>query len=359
MAGVAPARVVNTFEKLRFGLQRLRRKLIPRAFAPLDFISELWSFQIAFTLTELRVWDVMAQGKSSADQLAAATGANADALFRLLRAATNLDLVRESGSRCFELLPLGRALCEGETETFRDYLIFMGRHGWRFWGRLRDCARTGQTGIELETGKGAFDYFTGSKDVAEDFNRAMTAISNVTADAVAACYDFAGLKTIVDIGGGHGRLLGGVLKKIPAVRGILFDLPSVVAGSERVLGSLGVQDRCEVVGGSFFENVPAGGDLYMMKTIIHDWTDKQSVEILRAVRKAMPPHGKLIVVEAVVPGPNEKHFAKFLDIEMLVHAGGRERTKDEYAALFVESGLRLTRVIPLPGPASIVEAAVA
>jgi tRNA A58 N-methylase Trm61 len=183
----------------------------------------------------------------------------------------------------------------------------------------------------------------------------MTAVSSVTADAMTAAYDVSSFRKIVDIGGGHGRLLSALLKSAPGAKGVLFDMPSVVEGASPMLEKYGVRDRVEVLGGDFFDKVPPEGDLYVMKAIIHDWQDDQAQKILENVRRAMAPNGKVALFECVITGPNQKHFSKFLDIEMIVHAGGRERTRDEYAELFRKAGLRLTRVIPTAGPGSVVE----
>jgi hypothetical protein len=183
----------------------------------------------------------------------------------------------------------------------------------------------------------------------------MTSVSALAAEAFVGAYDVSGFATIVDVGGGQGRLLSALLNAAPSARGVLFDLPSVVKSAPPILAQYGVADRTRVVGGDFFEGVPEGGDLYLMKAILHDWQDTEAKKILGSIRKAAKPSSKLVLYETVVPGPNEKHFAKFLDIEMVVVAGGRERTKEEFSALLASAGFRLTRVIPTASPISIVE----
>jgi SAM-dependent methyltransferase len=351
-----PAKVIALVEGARNGLRSLDRKLVPPPFALLDFVKDLWGFQIVYTLAELEVPDALANGARSADDIARERGVNADYLYRLLRAATNIDVLRELPGRRFELLPIGEALRQREGESFRDFIVMMGRVGWRFWGRLGDAVRQGKSAIEVETGQRTFDYLLSDEGSRDIFNRAMTAVSAVTADAVTAAYDVSGFHKIVDVGGGHGRLLSALLKSAPDARGVLFDMPVVVEDAPPMLQKYGVHTRVDVVGGDFFDKLPAGGDLYVMKAIIHDWQDAEARKILENVRRALAPGGKVALVETVVTGPNEKHFSKLLDIEMIVHAGGRERTRDEYATLFASAGLRLTRVIATAGPASIVEA---
>jgi C-methyltransferase len=355
MAKVPPAAVVAVAEKARSGLSALKQKMVPPPIALLDYINDFWSFNVVFALAELRVVDGLQHGPRPAEQLARELSLDPDYLYRLLRAATVLGLVREEEGRAFSLKTLGKALCESPHESFRDFIIFMGRYGTRFWRRLPDCVRQGKDAIQLETGQKPFDYLTSDPEAGECFNRAMTAVSNVNSEAIVAAYDFGGFARVVDVGGGHGRLLGEVLRAHVEARGVLFDLPEVVAGAARLLRSLGVEQRVQVVGGSFFEALPEGGDCYMAKAIIHDWQDEEARTILRNARKAIRPDGKLLLFECVVTGPNQAHFAKMLDIEMIVHGGGRERTTEEYRALLASASFALTRIIPTAGPLSIVE----
>ncbi len=180
----------------------------------------------------------------------------------------------------------------------------------------------------------------------------MTAQAN---EALHAAYSFAGIKTIIDVGGGHGGLITSILQRNPQMRGILFDAPQVIEGAKDLVAKSGVGDRCELVAGDFFKSVPAGGDLIIMKWIIHDWNDDQSVAILRNCHQALPEKGKLILVEAVIPPGSEMHFSKFMDLNMLVMTGGRERTEAEFAKLYEDSGFRLTRVVPTESLFSVIE----
>ncbi|HKP55669.1 MAG TPA: methyltransferase [Polyangiales bacterium] len=356
MARTPPPAVVSVTEVARTGLDILKRNLVPAPIAVMDLVSDFWAFHTAFTLAELKVPDALRHRARSSDEVARELSLDEDALYRVLRAATMIGLCKELPDRVFALKPMGVALCSDPQASFRDFIIFMGRHGTRFWHRLPDCVRTGKTAIELETGKKPFEFFTGDPSVAEDFNRAMTATSNILCDAFVAVYDFSFATTVVDIGGGHGRLLGSILQKAPKARGILFDLPSVVGGAQTNLESLGVAQRVEIIGGDFFEKVPAGGDCYVSKTVIHDWSDDDARKILQNIRSAMAPSARVLLYETVVGPRNTASLGKFLDLEMIVHAGGRERTVDEYRALFASAGLSLERVLATAGPMSIIEA---
>ncbi|MFZ1863213.1 MAG: methyltransferase [Polyangiales bacterium] len=350
-----PAKAVAFSRRLRWGLQRLERKMVPPPLALLDFVNDFWGAHIVYALAELELVDAFQSGSRPISDVASELEINEDLAYRLLRAATNLDVVREEPGRRFSLTPIGQALCKRENESFRDFIILMGRLGTRMWSRLADCVRQGRNAVEIETGQQPFEFLIGDENIRHVFNRAMTAVSSVAANALTAAYDFTPYSTIVDVGGGEGRLLSAILQAVPNARGLLFDLPEVVKDAPNVLQSLGVSSRCETVGGSFFESVPAGGDLYLMKAIIHDWNDENAQKILATVRRAMDRDSPLLLYEAVVPGPNKKHFAKYLDIEMIVMAGGRERTAEEYTALLDRAGFQLTRIIPTAGPASVIE----
>ncbi len=354
MPKAPPPQLIALAETLRAGLGAARRKMVPPNIAGLDFVSDMMGFAVVYAACDLELLDAIKAGRHTAAEVAQATGITEDRVYRILRAATQVDLVKEEAGRRFTLLPLGASLCK-DADGFRDFLVFMGRIGMTNWARLPDVVRDGRTAIEINTGKTPFAYLTGEPEVADLFNRAMTAVSNVAVDAFLAAYPLHGVNTLVDVGGGHGRLLAGALRLSADRRGILFDLPQVVAGADAILTQHGVKARCEVVGGDFFESVPEGGDLYVMKAIIHDWDDDDARKILATVRRAMKPGARLALLETVVPEANKKHFAKLLDIEMMVHAGGRERTREEYAGLAASVGLHLQRLVPTAGPLSVVE----
>jgi hypothetical protein len=195
-----------------------------------------------------------------------------------------------------------------------------------------------------------FEYLASMPGAFELFNHAMTSFSAAEIGALLEAYDFSGIRTLMDVGGGYGSLLAGVLGRYPAMNGILFDLPDVVAKAD--LGA--AASRVKIEPGSFFESIPAGADACMMKHIIHDWSDDKAVLILKNTHRALPARGKLLLLEFVVGGPNEPDAAKFMDIEMLL-VGGRERTEAEFAALYRDAGFELTRVVRTQSPICVVE----
>jgi hypothetical protein len=211
--------------------------------------------------------------------------------------------------------------------------------------------------LEMAQGAGLFQSLLETNpEYARAFNGGMTGVSAMSIDAAVPLYDFTDRRLIVDVGGGHGALLAAVLAQSPTAKGVLFDLPSVVEGAGRALDAAGVTQRCTVTAGSFFDSVPNGGDAYLLKSIIHDWDDASALTILRNVRAAIGPDGKLLLLELVLPEGAPPHPGMLLDIDMLVNTGGRERTAPEYADLLLRAGFRQTRVIPTAGPSSIVEA---
>ena len=226
---------------------------------------------------------------------------------------------------------------------------------WRSWGHLLESVRTGCAAFDGVFGEPAFDYLAKHADESTVFNEGMSGFTSSIAPAVAEAYDFSAFGTIVDVGGGHGMLLNTILRACPGVNGIVFDSPHVAAGAEDSIRGADLAGRCRAVGGDFFEGVPAG-DAYLMKHIIHDWPDDRATTILRRCRRRANPGGKLLLIEQVVAPGGAGDIAKLIDLEMLVIAGGKERTEAEYRHLLAGAGWRLSRVIPTGSPAQIVEA---
>jgi hypothetical protein len=202
----------------------------------------------------------------------------------------------------------------------------------------------------------AFDYLAKHPDEASLFSQTMVGLHGPETPAVAAAYDFSRFKTIVDVGGATGNMLAAILSRYPNLRGVLYDLPHVVREAPALLKSQGVADRVTIESGSFFDKVPSGGDAYILSHVIHDWSEKQCLDILGHCRRAVGPQGRLLIVEMVLPPGDTPHPGKLLDITMLVMPGGEERTPDEYAALLAKAGFRLERVVPTASPVSVVDA---
>lgn len=308
-------------------------------------------------VAELRIADLLAERPRSVDELAAETGAHAPSLYRFMRALASCGVFAETGDeRVFELTPTAELLRADVEGSLRDLAIFMGADWhWQVWGDATHSARTGRAAWEHVHGKEVFPYFAENAEAARVFDNAMTSLSKMVAKAVVEAYDFSSVGKLADIAGGHGSLLAAILRANAHLRGLLFDMPQVIAGAPGQLEAEGVAGRCELAAGDFFESVPAGADAYLMKHIIHDWDDARALSILKNCHRAMPETGKLLLVEMVVPKGNEPHFAKIQDLEMLLSPGGLERTEAEFRELFAAAGFELKRIIPTASPMSIIE----
>ena len=313
--------------------------------------------QLLHVAATLGIADRLEAGPRSVAALAASCDCRAEALYRILRALSNLGIVRELADGCFELASLGEHLRTRSEGSLRAMAALYGeRWIWNAYGNLLHSVRTGEPAFDAVHGRGFFDHLQEDAIAARSFNAAMTSYSAQETAAVTAAYDFSRFGTIADIGGGHGRLLSAMLRANRNARGILFDLPAVCAGAQQMLKDDGVADRVSVVSGDFFSEVPRGAQLYVMKSIIHDWDDDSALHILANCRVAMPSDARLLLIERLVGEPNEPDEAKLFDISMLAMLGGRERTAGEYRALLESAGLRMTRTLATASPHSLIEA---
>ncbi len=312
-----------------------------------------------YVVAKLEIADLLKDGPKKVEALAAATGMDADSLYRVLRGTSSVGILSESEGRTFSNTPLSDSLRKDWPNSTRDLTIWMLEPAhWNVYSELMYSVQTGKTAWDKVYGEPCFDSLFGSmKHLGDIFNRAMTSYSMQTIPAILAAYDFSGVSTIADIAGGYGHLLGAILKQHTNARGVLFDLPVVLDGGPAMLDSYGVRDRVELIGGDFTEAIPVSADVYILKHIIHDWYDDKCQKILGNIREVMPDGAKVLIIDAIVPGPNEPHFAKFLDLEMLMLPGGKERTEAEFRTLLSNSGFSMTRVVPTPSPISIIEAA--
>jgi len=322
----------------------------------LDMVNGFKVSQALHAVATIGIADLLKNGPRSSGDLAAATGTHEGSLYRLLRALASIGVLREGSDRRFALTPLGECLQSDAPEPIGPWAVFVGQpEYWQAWGHLLDSVRTGGHAFRRAHGMSTWEYYERNPEAGAAFDHAMTSRSRRQANAVLDAYDFAQFACVVDVGGGRGALLAEILAKHHSVRAVLFDQPHVVAGAERLLRAYGVADRCQVVGGNFFATVPSGGDAYVLKFILHDWEDERATAILRNCRRAIGPNGRLLVIESEISPPNEGAAGKFLDLTMLVHTGGRERTHDEWAALFATAGFRLVGATPSHAQVSIIE----
>ena len=267
-----------------------------------------------------------------------------------------MGVFREEGGRRFTLTELGDCLRSDAPEGIAGWARFAGSPShWLAWGELLHTVRTGENAFRHAHSTDVWTYRAERPEESAIFDGAMMALTRSSNRALVEAYDFGRFTTIVDVGGGNGALLALLLERYPALRGVVFDQPHVVSGAAEVLGAAGVAERCRVLGGSFFEEVPTGGDAYALKAIIHDWEDEESLAILRNCRAAMADDGTLLVIERVLGPPNTDVATKLSDLNMLVAPGGRERTEDEFESLLAAAGFRLVGVTPTAVGLSVLE----
>lgn len=294
----------------------------------------------------LGIADLLADTSRTSDDLATSTGTHPPTLYRLLRALASVDVLRELDGRRFELTPLGERLRSDVPDSIAGWAAFIGRPShWQAWAGLLHSLRTGENAFRHVHNTDVWTYRSSRPEESAIFDRAMTSLSRRSNAALLAAYDFGRFRKLVDIGGGNGALLAAILAAHRDAEGVLFDQLHVVAHAPALLESAGVSDRCRIVAGSFFESVPGDADAYLLRAVIHDWEDEESVRILKVIRTAIPAGGTVLLIERVIAPPNEGRDAKFSDLNMLVGPGGRERTREEFATLLDASGFRLTRVV--------------
>jgi trans-aconitate methyltransferase len=305
-------------------------------------------------VADLEIADRLAGGAKSVDVLSVETGAHADALYRIIRILAAEGVFRETSPRHFELTELGGALRSDAASSARDFIRMMNREPYIAFSKLDHSVTTGRPAFDEVFGKARFDWLAEHPAEAALFQRAMIALSQGDNEAVAEAFDFRPFTRVIDVGGGHGQLLSLILERHQNLSGVLFDRPSGVDAARSQSGS--ASTRIEFVSGDFFDAVPSGANIYLLKRVIHDWNNEQAIAILAKCREAMAPGGRVLVAETIMRPGDAPDPMKFIDAIMLVVTGGTERTEKEYAGLFADAGLSLDRVHATSRPISLLEA---
>ena len=327
---------------------------------PLVMMQLLFGKQLTYSLSgvaRLGVADHMNGKPQPVEEIAAKAGAHAPSLYRVMRMLAGFGVFKEGPQHHFALTPVGGLLKTGVPGSLRYMAMMFGEEfSTRAYEHIAECLRSGGDGVTEAYGKPIWEVLAERPEQCETFQQAMTNSTSVAADAIVEAYDFSGIERLADVGGGHGLLLAAILRANPPMQGVLFDRPEVVEHVPKRQFT-GCEGRITTEAGSFFERVPDGCDAYLLKHIIHDWSDEHCRTILGLMREKLPKHGRVLVCEMVVsdePGPTP---AKLLDIEMLVMTvGGKERTPEEFRELFASSGLRLNRIVATERPISVIEA---
>lgn len=313
-----------------------------------------WITQAIYVASELGIADLLIEGPRTAEELAEQTNAHDSALYRVLRALASIGIFTEDADRRFSMTPLAEYLLSDRPDSLRAFGIMLGAEFYQSWGNLLYSAQTGEQGFQKKFDMTFFQYMTEHPERHAIYDASMMVHGIAETEPMLNAYDFSVFQTVVDVGGGHGRMLAAILERHPAIEGILFDLPAVADRSRAIISGLGLSERCLVVGGDFFTSLPPA-DAYVMRHIIHDWDDDDAVTILRNCRKAMNPGGRILLVETVIPPMDEPCFGKWLDLMMLI-VGGRERTEEQYRQLFSQAGLKMNRIVPTAHEISVIEA---
>lgn len=333
---------------------------MPELPPPMQLMQLSFSFMVSSSISiasQYFIADKLVDQPKTAAELAAETGLHARSLYRVLRACAGAGVFSEDEQGRFSLTPMAEFLRSDHPGSLRAFTAMMNSpFQYQTWAEIGYSVKTGKPAFDHVFGMPFFEFITQSETVRNLFNEAMTSNSAFTSEAFLNTYDFSGFTKVVDVGGGEGLLLASLLQRNPHLSGILYEIPDLAGAAAKLFEQYHVADRCEHVGGDFFQSVPKSGDLYILKHIIHDWNDEQCIQILSNCRKAMNKGGKLLVIEMVVPEGNTPSMAKLLDLQMLVCLPGCERTEAEYKALFEKAGLSLSRIMSMPSPFSIIEA---
>jgi hypothetical protein len=320
----------------------------------LGLINGFMASRVVYIAAELAIADRLANGERTSETLARETGTDPSSLRRLLRALVSLGVLDEATPDHFLLTSMGSALRSDAVDSMRNFALFSGSERmWRIWGDLMHSVRTGATAMAHVYGVESFEYLAAHPQEFALFNRAMADVTRQVTRAVTAACDFSRFRTIVDVGGGNGALMAAILAAFPMLKGVVFDLPRGNADALRLLGAAGVADRCEIVAGDFFSTLPAGADAYVLKNVLHDWNNERAVAILKSCRKAVLPHGTLLLVERLVPERIDvlaRHRQiTMIDLHMLVGPGGRQRTETEFKGILASAGFVWSTASQLPG----------
>jgi len=326
----------------------LREELQKQIHAPLEP-------QLIYLAVKLGIPDLLRDRPQSSADLAQQAAVHAPSLYRVLRGMVSLGLLREDASNRFSLTAKGALLQRDHPATLYDDALITGEL-LPAWTGLLHAVQTGAPAFDTVFGMGLFTYMAQHPELEQHFNRQMASMTIAIANAVIQAYDFTGTATVVDIGGGHGTLLSRILAEYPTVRGVLFDLPAVIASACKQLAASSIGARTDFVPGDFFQAVPAGGDRYVLQVVIHDWDDPAAIHILTNCAHAMRDDTRIVLIERLLPEKTVDAPATIQgDLNMLVLTGGRERTALEYERLLTAAGLEITQIVPTQSQWSVIE----
>lgn len=328
----------------------------PAEFA-VKLIEGLWLSRAVWAAIDLGVAEQVGTVPKSVEELAAKTGSDAGALYRLMRALATAGVFEEHPARRFSETPLSRMLREDSPQSLRNSLLCeLGNEHLDAWVGISDALRTGECAFDKRFGMPIWAYYQSNPERGQIFERCMSEFNAPIHRAVLDSWQPRGFRRVMDIGGGEGKVVSAILSLEPEATGIIFDVPEVVQMANERLRKEGADDRCTAIAGDFFAGMPGGCDLHVMKWIIHDWDDARALQILRNSRAAIEPGGRLALIESVISENGDGLMGKLMDLNMLAMTGGRERTATEYRELLAAAGYQVTRIVPTQSFVSVIEA---
>jgi ubiquinone/menaquinone biosynthesis C-methylase UbiE len=349
-----PVLFVRFTELIRRKIIKIYRRITHPNVVMLEYVQNLWLLGAINVATELGIADILKDGPKTISELAKLTGTLDDPLYRIMRVLASQGIFKELENKKFTLTSLAKPMQEKELKYFIKHSLM--KLQFQISGEMIHSVKTGRNSSELFVKDKMFDYIGQSKELNELYNKAMTSTSKMQVAAVLPAFNFSKYKCIVDVGGGQGFFISTILTKYKATKGIVFDLPQVINNCMLQSENQGLSERIDFQAGSFFDSIPAGGDLYILKNIIHNWNDEDSVKILKNIRKVLPEQGRLLIIEMVIETDNNPSFGKMTDLYMMIGLNGRERTREEYQELLEKAGFKIERIKRTVSPASIIVA---
>jgi len=351
-----PAKILKVFEHFRYFLVRLSRKLTPANVAIIEMVQGFYVTRAIGVAAELNLAEHLKNGEKPVSVLAQLTTSHEEALYRMMRMLASQGVFVEKKNKIFANNRLSETLLDQQNSMKHMVIHQVNGINWKMFEELDYVVKTGKNAAQKVLDMDVFEYLEKNPDKNELYNKAMTNSSLMLSYSILSEYNFGKAKTIIDIGGGQGILLAMILHKYPDVKGKIFDLPHVVEGAEEIANQYNVSNRFETISGNFFESIPKGGDMYFLKSIIHNLSDNQCIHLLKDIKTVLPVNGKILIFEPLIENNNRYSFAKLYDIQMLVgRSGGKERTKEEFAEIIKSADLKINRIIETAAPFSIIE----
>ncbi len=327
------------------------------AYSLVDLIQGAVITQAISVAATLGIADVLGDGPLPAEEIAKRVGSDPEATYRLLRTLSGYSVFAVAPDGRFELTPMADALRDRAPDSMRGLAMLMGHPLlWEDWGHLLSSVSTGEASLPKVRGMGAYEFLMANPDYAATFFQGMRAMSESETAPVLAAYDFSRYRTIVDVVGGRGTLLAGILAQSPSSHGVLYDSEFATADAPSLFDAAGVGGRVTIENGGHFDKLPVGADAYVLKHILHDFAEPQCLALLTNVRDAIAPDGTMLVIEYVLNADNQRHLGNIIDLWLLLLLGAKERTLPQYTELFAKAGLKVIRSVPTTSPVSIIEA---